>query len=126
MDNIQFLKAVTFSYKVYFNHIIFHLSTNEKILVYLCFTNYTMADLNLPSLASLASITSDTMVLKQLFDLWTTSFSRKDSYSIIFKNIVSSSFNMLGIFIIQYHFKQFFYPVQLKIYKLDRLISNSI
>lgn len=52
------------------------------------------------NLSSLASLSSESLILKQLFTLWDQSFSCKDSS--FFKNILSGTTKALGIFLIQY------------------------
>jgi ankyrin repeat protein len=59
-----------------------------------------MADLLSPtSISSLTTMASDTLVLKQLFDLWNSSFSGGTN---IFKQLILSCFKGLGVFLIQY------------------------
>jgi hypothetical protein len=58
-----------------------------------------MADI---TLSSLASLNSETFILKQLFTLWENSFSCKDGYSALFKGLLSGTIKALGIFFIQH------------------------
>ena len=54
------------------------------------------------NLASLASLTSESLILKQLFTVWDQSFSCKDGYMSFVKRMVSGTTNALGIFLITY------------------------
>jgi ankyrin repeat protein len=54
------------------------------------------------NLSSLVSLTSESLILKQLFTLWDESFSCKDGYVSFGKRIVSGTTKALGIFLIQY------------------------
>jgi ankyrin repeat protein len=54
------------------------------------------------NLSSLASLTSESLILKQLFTLWDQSFSCKEGYVSFGKSIVLGTAKALGIFLIQY------------------------
>jgi ankyrin repeat protein len=54
------------------------------------------------NLSSLASLTSENLILKQLFTLWDQSFSCKEGYASFCKSILSGTTKALGIFLIQY------------------------
>jgi ankyrin repeat protein len=54
------------------------------------------------NLSSLASLTSESLILKQLFTLWDQAFSCKEGYASFCKSILSGSTKALGIFLIQY------------------------
>jgi ankyrin repeat protein len=54
------------------------------------------------NLSSLASLTSESLILKQLFILWDQSFSCTEGYTSFCKSMLSGTTKALGIFLIQY------------------------
>ena len=61
-----------------------------------------MAENPLSTLNSLASWTSDTMVLNELFKVINNSFSCKDGYQALFKTICSGTLKAIIVFMVQY------------------------